>query len=164
MRLTPNRSAASRAAEPGAASAAWQVRPKTRGASDRERFFILRQIVEERLVTGQIEPNDSFAGKSRCRPCDIDVRFRVVVPERRNHHAGMNARTMHSFTRLHRKQQPSPSPCRIPNARESRGRSEAPDNRFHPRRHLPRLRRRFERCARENGRKDKWPRPWTNTP
>ncbi len=72
--------------------------PETRRASDRERFFILRQIVEERLVTGQIEPDDSFAGKSGCRACDVEVRFRVVVPERSNHDAGMNFGAMQSFT------------------------------------------------------------------
>ena len=72
--------------------------PETRRASDRERFFILRQIVEERLVTGQIEPNDSFAGISGCCECDIDVRFRVVVPKRGNHHAGMNFGAMHALS------------------------------------------------------------------
>ena len=72
--------------------------PKTCRASNRERFFILRQIVEEGLVTRQIEPNDSFAGISRRRARHSDVRFRVVVPECCNHHAGMDVGTIHSFS------------------------------------------------------------------
>ena len=71
--------------------------PETRRASDRERFFILRQIVEERLVTGQIEPNDSFAGISGCRARDGDIRFRVVVAQRSNHHACMNVGAAQPF-------------------------------------------------------------------
>ena len=71
--------------------------PKTCRASNRERFFVLSQIVEEGLITGQIESNDSLAGISRCRACDIDIRFRVVVSECCNHHACMDVGTIQSL-------------------------------------------------------------------
>ena len=71
--------------------------PKACRASDCERFFILRQIVEERLVTGQVESNDSFPGISGCRARDGDIRFRVVVTQRSNHYACMNFGANHTF-------------------------------------------------------------------
>jgi hypothetical protein len=71
---------------------------KTGRSGNRERSFILRQVVEKRLVPGQIETNDPSASKSRRRPRHSDVRFGVMVPERCNHHAGANSAAIHSLT------------------------------------------------------------------
>ncbi len=73
--------------------------PQPGGSRALERAHVRRQVREEQLVTGDVEPDDAVPRPGGCRSSEADVRFLVVVSQRTDDHARRDPRRPRSVVR-----------------------------------------------------------------